>query len=215
MWSKALRCLTPHWPGQVTYSSDYFQQLYEFAIRLIQSGNAYVDHQTADEIKAYRCSWVPPANRMKMLDQIMVLKHRCNVFKEVCCRSRPAACVGAMLRLCLFLWCCRHHAHSVGHPVCLNMRPRGAPGKSGGQAPGGTGRRASRWRCSRTCGAARSTRAPPPSGQGATHCCYTCVRHVRVGGGDLWPGRMLAETSGALLLGLQWLPGLLNLKTDQ
>jgi glutaminyl-tRNA synthetase len=40
--------------AQVTYSSDYFQQLYDFAIQLIRSGNAYVDHQTADEIKAYR-----------------------------------------------------------------------------------------------------------------------------------------------------------------
>ena len=40
--------------AQVTYSSDYFQQLYEYALRLIRSGNAYVDHQTPDEIKACR-----------------------------------------------------------------------------------------------------------------------------------------------------------------
>ena len=36
---------------QVTYSSDYFDQLYEFAVRLIKGGHAYVDHQTGDEIK--------------------------------------------------------------------------------------------------------------------------------------------------------------------
>ncbi len=39
-------------PGlQITYSSDYFDQLYAFAVQLIKSGNAYVCHQTGDEIK--------------------------------------------------------------------------------------------------------------------------------------------------------------------
>ncbi|BDA41649.1 Glutamine-tRNA ligase [Coccomyxa sp. Obi] len=41
-------------PYKVTYSSDYFTELHNFAVQLIKSGNAYVDHQTADEIKAYR-----------------------------------------------------------------------------------------------------------------------------------------------------------------
>ena len=36
---------------QVTYSSDYFDQLYDFAVRLIKGGHAYVDHQTGEEIK--------------------------------------------------------------------------------------------------------------------------------------------------------------------
>ena len=35
----------------MTYSSDYFDQLYEFAIALIKGGNAYVCHQRAEEIK--------------------------------------------------------------------------------------------------------------------------------------------------------------------
>jgi len=38
-------------PLQVTYSSDYFDQLHALAVELIRGGNAYVDHQTADEIK--------------------------------------------------------------------------------------------------------------------------------------------------------------------
>lgn len=38
-------------PTQVTYSSDYFDQLYDFAVQLIKSGHAYVCHQTGDEIK--------------------------------------------------------------------------------------------------------------------------------------------------------------------
>jgi len=41
-------------PFKITYSSDYFQDLYELAVELIKRGRAYVDHQTADEIKLYR-----------------------------------------------------------------------------------------------------------------------------------------------------------------
>lgn len=44
----------PHPPNaatQITYSSDYFDQLYEFAVQLIKGGHAYVCHQTGDEIK--------------------------------------------------------------------------------------------------------------------------------------------------------------------
>ena len=41
-------------PVQVTHSAYYFKELHEFAVELIESGHAYVDHQTADEIKHYR-----------------------------------------------------------------------------------------------------------------------------------------------------------------
>eukprot|EP00884_Botryococcus_braunii_P000839 jgi/Botrbrau1/10756/Bobra.180_2s0021.1 len=41
-------------PSKITYSSDYFEELYQLAVKLIKSGHAYVDHQTADEIKQYR-----------------------------------------------------------------------------------------------------------------------------------------------------------------
>jgi hypothetical protein len=39
---------------QITYSSDYFEQLYQLAVKMIRSGHAYVDHQTAEEIKQFR-----------------------------------------------------------------------------------------------------------------------------------------------------------------
>ncbi|WFD00806.1 glutamine--tRNA ligase [Malassezia yamatoensis] len=41
-------------PYQVTYSSDYFPQLYELAVELIQRGLAYVDHSKPEEIRAQR-----------------------------------------------------------------------------------------------------------------------------------------------------------------
>lgn len=40
-------------PDQITYSSDNFQQLYEWAVVLIKKGLAYVCHQTADEMKGF------------------------------------------------------------------------------------------------------------------------------------------------------------------
>ncbi len=43
-----------HVPSRTTYSSDYFQELYELAVKLIRVGKAYVDHQTAEEIRLSR-----------------------------------------------------------------------------------------------------------------------------------------------------------------
>ncbi|ENN76683.1 hypothetical protein HUJ04_003564 [Dendroctonus ponderosae] len=40
-------------PYKVTHSSDYFDQLYEWAVKLIGKGLAYVCHQTADEMKGF------------------------------------------------------------------------------------------------------------------------------------------------------------------
>ena len=37
-----------------TYSSDYYENLYEFAVHLIKNGLAYVDSLSPDEIRAYR-----------------------------------------------------------------------------------------------------------------------------------------------------------------
>jgi glutaminyl-tRNA synthetase len=36
------------------YASDYFEQLYEYAVQLIKKGKAYVDDLSADEIRQYR-----------------------------------------------------------------------------------------------------------------------------------------------------------------
>ncbi|OMP07754.1 Glutamyl/glutaminyl-tRNA synthetase, class Ib [Corchorus olitorius] len=41
-------------PFKITYTSDYFQELYDLAVELIRRGHAYVDHQTPEEIKEYR-----------------------------------------------------------------------------------------------------------------------------------------------------------------
>ena len=48
-----------HWDG-LYYASDYFDQLYEWAIKLIKEGKAYVDDLTADEIREHRGTLTQP-----------------------------------------------------------------------------------------------------------------------------------------------------------
>jgi len=48
-----------HWDG-LFYASDYFGQLYEWAVQLIKAGKAYVDDLSADEIREYRGTLTKP-----------------------------------------------------------------------------------------------------------------------------------------------------------
>ena len=48
------------WGDNLFYASDYFEQLYGYAERLIRDGNAYVDSLTADEIRDYRGTLTEP-----------------------------------------------------------------------------------------------------------------------------------------------------------
>lgn len=42
------------WNGEARYASDYFEQLYDFAVTLIKKGLAYIDEQSAEQISAGR-----------------------------------------------------------------------------------------------------------------------------------------------------------------
>ena len=48
------------WADEPRYASDYFDQMYEYAKKLITLGKAYVDDQTADEIKQNRGDFSTP-----------------------------------------------------------------------------------------------------------------------------------------------------------
>ncbi|MGO9084956.1 MAG: glutamine--tRNA ligase/YqeY domain fusion protein [Candidatus Sulfotelmatobacter sp.] len=48
-----------HWDG-LFYASDYFGQLYEWAVKLIKDGKAYVDDLSAEEIRRHRGSLTEP-----------------------------------------------------------------------------------------------------------------------------------------------------------
>lgn len=58
MWEVVLvfmcLCVYPGYkPHKITHSSDYFDQLYEWAVLLIKKGLAYVCHQQQEEIKGF------------------------------------------------------------------------------------------------------------------------------------------------------------------
>lgn len=48
------------WEDREFYASDYFEQLYGFALKLIQKGKAYVDDLSADQIREYRGTLTEP-----------------------------------------------------------------------------------------------------------------------------------------------------------
>src|SRR6476620_6597781 len=54
-----VRWLGFQWDG-LYYASDYFQQLYDWAIQLVTAGKAYVCDLSADEIRAYRGTLTEP-----------------------------------------------------------------------------------------------------------------------------------------------------------
>ncbi|RMG70395.1 MAG: glutamine--tRNA ligase/YqeY domain fusion protein [Bacteroidetes bacterium] len=49
-----VRWLGFQWQGEPLYASDYFDQLYAYAIHLIKAGKAYVDDSTSEEIRRMR-----------------------------------------------------------------------------------------------------------------------------------------------------------------
>jgi glutaminyl-tRNA synthetase len=50
-------------PHRITYASDYFEELYFYAVKLISDGLAYVCFQTSDEIKEHRRNKLPSPYR--------------------------------------------------------------------------------------------------------------------------------------------------------
>jgi glutaminyl-tRNA synthetase len=56
---KDVRWVGFEWDG-LYYASDYFDQLYEWAVKLINEGKAYVDDLSADEIRQYRGTLTEP-----------------------------------------------------------------------------------------------------------------------------------------------------------
>ena len=49
-----VRWLGFQWNGEVRWASDYFEQLYQYAVELIKQGKAYVDDLTPEQMREYR-----------------------------------------------------------------------------------------------------------------------------------------------------------------
>jgi glutaminyl-tRNA synthetase len=55
-----VRWLGFDWGEHLYHASDYFDQLYEWAVHLVKAGKAYVDDLSADEIREYRGTLTEP-----------------------------------------------------------------------------------------------------------------------------------------------------------
>ena len=83
---EAVRWLGFEWQPYEHFASDYFDQLYTFAEALIERGHAYVDSQSADEIRATRGTLTEPgkdspfrgrspAESLRLLSEMKAGKH--------------------------------------------------------------------------------------------------------------------------------------------
>ena len=48
------------WQDKLFYASDYYEQLYQYAVHLVKNGKAYVDSLSADEMREYRGTLTEP-----------------------------------------------------------------------------------------------------------------------------------------------------------
>ena len=63
------------------YASDYFDQLYEWAVKLIKDGKAYVDDLTADEIRKHRGTLTEPGKNSPHRDRSV--EENLNLFERM------------------------------------------------------------------------------------------------------------------------------------
>ncbi|WP_029788513.1 glutamine--tRNA ligase [Vibrio harveyi] len=84
------------WDGEVCYSSNYFDKLYEYAIELINKGLAYVDELSPEQIREYRGTLTAPGKpspyRDRPIEENLALfeKMRAGKFEEgkACLRAK-------------------------------------------------------------------------------------------------------------------------------
>jgi glutaminyl-tRNA synthetase len=64
-----VRWLGFDWKEHLYHASDYFEQLYEWAVLLVQAGKAYVDDLSADEIREHRGTLTEPGRNSPWRDR--------------------------------------------------------------------------------------------------------------------------------------------------
>ena len=65
-----IRWLGFDWGEHLYYASDYFHQLYDWAVHLIKTGKAYVDDLSADEIREHRGTLTEPGTNSPWRERV-------------------------------------------------------------------------------------------------------------------------------------------------
>ncbi len=72
-----IKWLGADWEDRLFFASDYFEQMYEGAVKLIQKGKAYVSDLTAEEMREYRGTLTEPGkndpNRDRSVEENLTL----------------------------------------------------------------------------------------------------------------------------------------------
>jgi glutaminyl-tRNA synthetase len=57
------------WDDRLYYASSYFEQMYQYALQLVEAGKAYVDDSAADQIREYRGTLTEPGKPSPFRDR--------------------------------------------------------------------------------------------------------------------------------------------------
>jgi glutaminyl-tRNA synthetase len=82
-----IRWLGADWEDRLLFASDYFQQLYDFAVRLIKKGKAYVDDLSAEEIRQHRGTLTEPGVNSPYRDR--GIEENLDLFERMCACEFP------------------------------------------------------------------------------------------------------------------------------
>ncbi|PKL13836.1 MAG: glutamine--tRNA ligase [Spirochaetae bacterium HGW-Spirochaetae-8] len=82
-----IRWLGFDWGEYEYHASDYYDQLYEIAVRLIKEGKAYVDSLTAEQMKEYRGTLTEPGRNSP--DRDRPIEENLRVFEEMHAGKHP------------------------------------------------------------------------------------------------------------------------------
>jgi len=64
-----IRWLGYDWDDRLYYASSYFEQMYQYALQLVEAGKAYVDDSTAEQIREYRGTLTAPGKPSPFRDR--------------------------------------------------------------------------------------------------------------------------------------------------
>ncbi len=69
------------WEGKALYASDYFDQLYDYAVQLIKKSKAYIDSSSLDEIKNERGTPTEPGKESKFRNRS--IEENLSIFEQM------------------------------------------------------------------------------------------------------------------------------------
>jgi len=116
------------WGEHLYFASDYFERLYQFAMRLIEKGKAYVDSLSAEEIRAHRGTLTEPGrdgpyrNRSVAENLDLFARMRAGEFEDGTCVLRAKIDMASpnIVMRDPTLYRIRHeHHHRTGDTWCI------------------------------------------------------------------------------------------------